>query len=52
MVRKLRAEYPGTIYHVMNRGDRRQPVFRENADRQRFVATLAEVRAKTSWVEG
>ena len=22
MVRKLRVEYPGAIYHVMNRGDR------------------------------
>ncbi len=24
MARKLRVEYPGAIYHVMNRGDRRE----------------------------
>jgi hypothetical protein len=23
--RQLRIEYPGAIYHVMNRGDRREP---------------------------
>ncbi|MHB8524519.1 MAG: transposase, partial [Limisphaerales bacterium] len=49
MARKLRVEYPGAIYHVMNRGDRREPIFRDNADRQRFVETLAEVCAKTGW---
>ena len=27
MVRKLRVEYEGAIYHVMNRGDRREPIF-------------------------
>jgi hypothetical protein len=26
MARKLRVEYPGAIYHVMNRGDRREPL--------------------------
>jgi hypothetical protein len=35
---------------VVNRGDRREPIFRDNADRQRFVGTLAEVCAKTGWL--
>jgi hypothetical protein len=26
MPRQLRIEYPGAIYHVMNRGDRRGPI--------------------------
>jgi len=26
MARKLRVEYPGAIYHVINRGDRREAV--------------------------
>ena len=39
MARKLRVEYPGAVYHVMNRGDRRKPIFKDDADRQRFVAT-------------
>ena len=27
MARKLRVEYAGAIYHVMNRGDRRELIF-------------------------
>jgi len=34
MGRKLRVEYPGAIYHVMNRGDRREPVFLDDQDRE------------------
>ena len=49
MARKLRAEYPGAIYHVMNRGDRREPIFQDDADRERFLATLGETCSKTSW---
>ncbi len=49
MARKLRVEYPGAIYHVMNRGDRREPIFRDDQDRQRFIATLGEACGKTGW---
>ncbi len=38
MARKLRVEYEGAIYHVMNRGDRREAIFYDDPDRQRFVA--------------
>jgi len=44
MARKLRIEYPGAIYHVMNRGDRQEPIFEDDADRERFLETLAEDR--------
>src|SRR5213078_923353 len=47
MPRKLRVEYPGAIYHVMNRGDRREPIFRDDEDRKRFLATLGECCGKT-----
>jgi hypothetical protein len=30
MPRKLRVEYEGAIYHVMNRGDRREPIFKDD----------------------
>jgi len=33
MARQLRIEYPGAIYHVMNRGDRREPIIRDDQDR-------------------
>ena len=41
MPRALRIEYPGAIYHVMNRGDRREPIFRDDLDHEKFLATLA-----------
>ena len=49
MARKLRVQYPGAIYHLMNRGDRREPIFKDDQDRERFLATLGETCAKTSW---
>jgi len=49
MARKLRVQYPGAIYHVMNRGDRREPIFKDDQDRQRFLQTLGEACAKTGW---
>ena len=33
----------------MNRGDRRESIFADDADRQRFLETLGEACAKTSW---
>ena len=49
MARKLRVEYPGAIYHLMNRGDRRERIFKDDEDRQRFVATLGEACARSGW---
>lgn len=49
MARKLRVQYPGAIYHVMNRGDRREPIFKDDQDRERFLETLGEACDKTSW---
>ena len=49
MPRKLRVEYPGAIYHIMNRGDRRERIFFDDKDRQRFIDTLSEAFAKTDW---
>src|SRR5436853_4176526 len=49
MPRKLRIQYPGAIYHVMNRGDRREPIFVDDRDRVRFLDTLGEACLKTGW---
>ena len=43
MPRALRIEYSGAIYHVMNRGDRREPIFHA-----RKVRLARRVRAETS----
>jgi hypothetical protein len=47
MAGKARVEFEGAIFHVLNRGDRRELIFWDNADRQRSVETLAEACAKT-----
>jgi putative transposase len=49
MSRKLRVQYPGAVYHVMNRGDRREPIYAEDQDRLLFLDTLAEGCEKTDW---
>ena len=49
MPRQLRIEYPGAIYHLMNRGNRREPIFHDDFDRTRFVTTLDEACTKTNW---
>ncbi len=50
MARKLRIEYAEAIYHVLNRGDRREPIFKDDPDRQSFVDSLGEVCLKTGWL--
>ena len=49
MSRKLRVEYPGAIYHVMNRGDHRENIFLDDEDRACFLSALAEACRKTEW---
>ena len=49
MARKLRLQYPGAIYHVMNRGDHSEAIFQGDKDRQLLLATLTEACAKTDW---
>ena len=49
MARKLRVQYAGAIYHVMNRGDHRENIFRSDKDRELFLETLGEGCAKTDW---
>lgn len=49
MARKLRIQYPGAIYHVMNRGDRREDIFADDKDRQCLVQTLGAACEKTGW---
>jgi len=33
----------------MNRGDRREPIFKDDHDRRRFLQTLAQTCEKTGW---
>jgi REP element-mobilizing transposase RayT len=49
MARKLRIEYEGAVYHVMNRGDRSEAIFKDNRDRELFMEALGQVCEKTGW---
>jgi putative transposase len=33
MSRPLRLEFPNALYHVTSRGDRREPIYEDDADR-------------------
>ena len=39
--RTPRIQYPGAIYHVMSRGDRREDIYLDDVDRHDFLKTLA-----------
>ena len=49
MPRQLRFEHAGAVYHIMNRGDRREDIFKDDQDRERFLSTLAQTCRKTEW---
>ena len=49
MARKLWIQYPGAIYHVMNRGDHGEDIFCDDSDRDRILRTLEECCDKTGW---
>jgi REP element-mobilizing transposase RayT len=49
MARPLRIEYPGAVYHLTARGNARQPIFRDDQDRERFLGTLDHVIARYGW---
>ncbi|MFZ1745618.1 MAG: transposase [Nitrospirales bacterium] len=42
MARPLRLEYPGAVYHVMNRGLARQAIFQALPDYEMFLQALYE----------
>jgi hypothetical protein len=46
---KLRVQYPGAIYYLMNRGDQRDKFFRDDQDRHHVLNTLAQACQKTGW---
>lgn len=50
MARKLRLEFPGAIYHVINRGNYRADVFGTAGARQAFEDCLFEACQKSGWI--
>ena len=46
MARPLRIEYPGAIYHIIQRGNDRKPIFISEQDRVKFYEYLAVLHTR------
>ena len=49
VARRLRIQYPGAIYHVINRGNYRRDVFETTGAASSFEATLGEASTRFGW---
>ena len=49
MARPPRSEFEGAFCHVMARGNARQDIFMDDADRQRFIDNLGRVAKRIDW---
>ena len=49
MARRLRIQYSDAIYHVMARGNGRQDIVQDDADRGRLVACLDHAVRRSGW---
>jgi REP element-mobilizing transposase RayT len=46
----LRIEFPGGLFHVTSRGDRREPIDLEDADRRQWLTLLGQVCDRFNWL--
>ena len=49
MVRPLRIEFAGALYHITSRGNERQDIYRDDTDRQQFLSILGDCIQKYNW---
>ncbi|MSP38279.1 MAG: addiction module toxin RelE [Deltaproteobacteria bacterium] len=50
MARPLRIEFDGALYHVTSRGNDRKAIYKDDADRELFLNTLAQVNERFHWI--
>jgi len=50
MVRPIRIEFSGALYHVTARGDRREAIYEDDADRTRFLEVFGQVAEDFNWI--
>jgi putative transposase len=48
MARPLRVEYPGAYYHVINRGNNQENIFRNDRDKEKFLEYLQKANERFS----
>ena len=49
MSRQLRLQFPGAVYHITSRGNARQDIFADDADRVRFLDLLGREIEQHRW---
>src|SRR5690606_39183405 len=49
MARKLRIQYSGALYHVINRGNYRRDLFESAGEAEAFLATVKEAKERMGW---
>ncbi len=50
MSRPLRIEFPDALYHITSRGDRREDIYDDDADRNSFLDIFAATIDRFNWV--
>ena len=50
MSRPLRLEFPGSLWHITQRGNERRPTFYQDADRLYFLELLGEAARRFKWI--
>jgi REP element-mobilizing transposase RayT len=46
VARKPRVEFPGALYHVINRGNNKRAIFRDDKDRTKFLMHLEKCKER------
>jgi hypothetical protein len=50
MAKPLRLEFAGALFHVTARGDRREAIYENDADRDLFLSLLDQVCETYNWL--
>jgi putative transposase len=49
MSRPIRLEFPDALYHITSRGDRREDIYDDDADREAFLKIFSKVIEQNNW---
>jgi REP element-mobilizing transposase RayT len=50
MARAIRLQFPGAVYHITARGNRRKKIFNDDRDREQFTEYVAEAVRRYGWI--
>ncbi|HAU1322460.1 TPA: addiction module toxin RelE, partial [Legionella pneumophila] len=50
MVRPLRIEFAGGLYHITSRGNRKEAIYLSDEDRENFLSVLGDTCLKYQWL--